>query len=85
MTPELELDFIVPGNPQIKTGGYIYDHRIIEGLTKLGWQVKVHSFDPSFPFPLSMASQLCENTAVRASWSNFLPSMRRRLEASGRR
>jgi glycosyltransferase involved in cell wall biosynthesis len=55
VTTELELDFILPGNPQTKTGGYIYDHRIIEGLTKLGWRVTVHSFDSSFPFPTKKA------------------------------
>ena len=41
MTPGLKLDFIVPGNPQIKTGGYIYDHRIIDGKESVGFLVAI--------------------------------------------
>lgn len=72
MTPGLKLDFIVPGNPQIKTGGYIYDHRIIEGLTKLGWQVKVHSFDPSFPFPTKKALKSAREILHKISSGNLV-------------
>ena len=51
MTTEPELDFLLPGDPQTLTGGYIYARRVSEGLTKLGWRVTVHSLDASFPFP----------------------------------
>ena len=51
MTTRLKLDFILPGKLQTKTGGYIYDRRIVEGLKSLGWEVSLHCLDPSFPFP----------------------------------
>jgi glycosyltransferase involved in cell wall biosynthesis len=49
------LDFLLPGDPQTLTGGYIYDRRIAEGLVNLGWRVAVHSLDASFPFPTPLA------------------------------
>ena len=55
MTAEPELDFLLPGDPQTLTGGYIYDRRITEGLDALGWQVSVRSLDASFPFPTPSA------------------------------
>jgi glycosyltransferase involved in cell wall biosynthesis len=45
------LEFLLPGDPQTLTGGYIYDRRILEGLAALGWQVRLHALDASFPFP----------------------------------
>lgn len=72
MTYGLELDFILPGDPQTKTGGYIYDHRIIEGLTKLGWKVKVHSFDPSFPFPTKEALTSARATLNKIDSGNLV-------------
>jgi len=32
---------IVPGDPETRTGGYIYDKRIVQGLRVLGWHVDV--------------------------------------------
>ncbi len=45
------VDIVVPGDIATLTGGYIYDRHIAEGLASLGWQVNVHSLDPSFPVP----------------------------------
>jgi glycosyltransferase involved in cell wall biosynthesis len=37
------LQFVIKGDLQQRTGGYIYDAHIIRGLEKLGWAVSVHS------------------------------------------
>ncbi len=49
MTPTLE--FLLPGDPATRTGGYAYDRRIVAGLQALGWTVRVHRLAASFPFP----------------------------------
>ena len=46
---------LVPGDPATRTGGYIYDRRIVEGLRARGWRVPVHSLDASFPLPTPAA------------------------------
>lgn len=43
------LNFIVPGPLDQRTGGYIYDRRIVEGLRATGWQVEVHELNGRFP------------------------------------
>jgi glycosyltransferase involved in cell wall biosynthesis len=47
MTPPLHL--VVPGPLAQRTGGYIYDRRIVEGLRALGWTVQVHELAGRFP------------------------------------
>ncbi len=49
------VDWVVPGDIATRTGGYIYDRRIVEGLEELGWRTAVHSLDPSFPRPAAAA------------------------------
>lgn len=51
--PHIEL--VVPGDPATRTGGYIYDARIVAGLRARGWRVAVHSLDASFPQPTPAA------------------------------
>ena len=46
MTP---LHFVVPGQIDQRTGGYIYDRRIVQGLRALGWTVQVHELAGRFP------------------------------------
>ena len=43
------LDFIVPGDPAQRTGGYLYDARIVEELRRIGWTVDVHGLPGRFP------------------------------------
>jgi glycosyltransferase involved in cell wall biosynthesis len=43
------LDLVVPGPLDQRTGGYIYDRRIVEGLRTLGWTVRVHELAGHFP------------------------------------
>ena len=45
------LHWIVPGSLDQRTGGYIYDRRIVEGLCCLGWRVELHELPGRFPDP----------------------------------
>jgi len=45
------VDFVVPGDPDTPTGGYLYDARILRGLDALGWSVRRHSLAADFPWP----------------------------------
>lgn len=47
--------FVVPGSLENRTGGYIYDRRIIAGLRDDDWLVEVRELDESFPHPTSAA------------------------------
>jgi glycosyltransferase involved in cell wall biosynthesis len=49
------LEFVIPGDLQAATGGYVYDRRMIVGLRNLGWQVTVHHLEASFPHPTAGA------------------------------
>ena len=55
MRGDRALDFLLPGDPDTLTGGYIYDRRIMRGLRRLGWRVSLRSLDSSFPSPTSAA------------------------------
>jgi len=46
---------VVPGHLNARTGGSIYDRRIVEGLRRLGWAVDVLELDASFPYPTPAA------------------------------
>ena len=46
---------VVPGSLDSRTGGYIYDRRIVEGLRSRGWAVDVEALDESFPRPTASA------------------------------
>ena len=48
MTPR-ELHLIAPGPLDQRTGGYLYDARIVEGLIALGWRVIAHALEGRFP------------------------------------
>lgn len=50
-----ELHFIVPGALEQRTGGYVYDARMVEGLRGLGRTVRVHCLEGSFPEPDEVA------------------------------
>lgn len=47
--------FLIPGDPDRRTGGTIYDRRIMAGLTALGWSVMLQPLDDSFPTPTPAA------------------------------
>lgn len=45
------LVFVVPGRLDTRTGGSIYDRRIVEGLRQRGVSVDIVELDGTFPFP----------------------------------
>jgi glycosyltransferase involved in cell wall biosynthesis len=45
------IAFAVPGDLATPTGGYAYDRRMIEELTRLGWQIDVVDLGQGFPWP----------------------------------
>jgi len=53
MAPSAVL--VVPGRLDTRTGGYIYDRRVVEGLRRLGWDIDVRELDDSFPRPSAAA------------------------------
>lgn len=46
-----QLEFVLPGDPETRTGGYGYDRRIVAGLRALGWTVRVHALPGDWPSP----------------------------------
>ncbi len=42
---------VVPGRLAERTGGYLYDQRIVDGLRRRGWAMEVLELDSSFPYP----------------------------------
>lgn len=43
------IHFVVPGPLKQRTGGYIYDAKVISGLRHRGWKVFTHCLDGTFP------------------------------------
>ena len=56
------LDFIVPGDPAQRTGGYLYDAHIVTELRRLGWTVAVHGLLGRFPEADATARDALERT-----------------------
>ena len=52
--------FVIPGDPNSRTGGYIYDKRIIEGLRSLDQFVEVLTLNGNFPFPSAAEKESAE-------------------------
>jgi len=45
------VHFLIPGDPDTRTGGYLYDRRIMAGLAALSWRVELHRLSAAFPRP----------------------------------
>jgi len=45
----VDLTMIVPGDPDQRTGGYLYDARVVQALRRSGWSVRVVGLDGLFP------------------------------------
>ena len=68
---------VVPGHLGERTGGYLYDRRIVEGLRRLGWAVDVLELDASFPYPTPAALKQAADSlaAVRAGTIAIIDSL----------
>ncbi len=55
MSASAAVDLLVPGDPSTRTGGYVYDRRMLAALAARGWRVRVHALDASFPQPTEAA------------------------------
>ena len=62
------IGFLVPGRLDARTGGYLYDRRMIDGLRAHGWRVDLRELDGAFPFPSAAAVQ--EAGRVLASFAD---------------
>src|SRR5262245_7018902 len=51
---------VVPGRLDSRTGGYIYDRHIVDGLRAMNWAVDVKTLDDSFPTPTGVATTEAE-------------------------
>jgi glycosyltransferase involved in cell wall biosynthesis len=49
------LYFAIPGDPDQRTGGYIYDRRVANELERIGWELRPIRLDASFPQPSAAA------------------------------
>jgi glycosyltransferase involved in cell wall biosynthesis len=47
--------FIVPGRLDARTGGSIYNHRMVAALRRCGWAIDVHELSGAFPTPSAEA------------------------------
>jgi glycosyltransferase involved in cell wall biosynthesis len=63
----LPAQFVVPGALDQRTGGYIYDRHIVEGLRALGWTVRVHELAGTFPQADEMARAAAAQTIGQLS------------------
>jgi glycosyltransferase involved in cell wall biosynthesis len=74
MTP---IVLVAPGPLESRTGGYIYDRRMVEGLRRLGWPVDVLELDSSFPHPTPAALEHANRTlaAVRGGTITIVDSL----------
>lgn len=52
--------FLIPGDPDARTGGYLYDRRIMDGLGDLGWRVALRRLSATFPQPDAAALQAAD-------------------------
>jgi glycosyltransferase involved in cell wall biosynthesis len=46
---------VVPGRLDTPTGGFVYDRRMAQGLSRHGWSVEVRELHDGFPHPTSAA------------------------------
>jgi glycosyltransferase involved in cell wall biosynthesis len=57
-----ELHVVVPGSLDQRTGGYVYDAKMVGGLMDLGWLVHVHELPGAFPDADEEAREAMQST-----------------------
>ncbi len=55
------IHFILPGDPETRTGGYLYDARLIRELRQAGIPVELHCLPDRFPLPDAGALDAAES------------------------
>ena len=60
-----DLHIVVPGALETRTGGFIYDRRMVGELRAQGWEVAVHELPPGWPFADGAAIRAAEETLGR--------------------
>lgn len=60
------LAFLVPGDWNVRTGGYGYDRRLVQSLREAGWLVDVHHLAGDWPWP---------DAAARAAAADAIASL----------
>ncbi|MGH6945122.1 MAG: glycosyltransferase family 4 protein [Geminicoccaceae bacterium] len=66
------VHLVVPGALDQRTGGYVYDRRMVEGLRAAGREVVVHELAGSFPFA-DEAARRAAGAALRRMAKGGLP------------
>jgi len=68
---------VVPGRLDARTGGSIYDRRIVDGLRQRGWLVEVLELDASFPYPTGASLEQADRAlaAVRTGTIAIVDSL----------
>jgi glycosyltransferase involved in cell wall biosynthesis len=61
----IDLHLLLPGSPDQRTGGYLYDRRIVEGLRALGRSVAVHPLPGRYPAVDAATVRAAEASLVR--------------------
>lgn len=88
-----QVHFLSPGAPDQRTGGYLYDARILAGLRALGVTVDTHVIPGQFPGPDPMSAEaaldllrslpdgslVIVDGLLHASLADILPAESRRL------
>lgn len=54
------MHFVLPGQPAAQTGGFIYDHQMVNALRARGIDVATHSLAQGWPFPEDAAVTAAE-------------------------
>jgi len=60
-----DLHIIVPGALETRTGGFIYDRRMVGELRAQGWDIAVHELPPGWPNADGAALRAAEETLDR--------------------
>ncbi|MGF1562520.1 MAG: glycosyltransferase family 4 protein [Geminicoccaceae bacterium] len=73
MRASARIAFIVPGALNQRTGGYIYDRRMVEGLRAAGRPVEVIELPGRFPLSDSQAEEAAERALALCIDQHLLP------------
>ncbi|WP_322100127.1 glycosyltransferase family 4 protein [Geminicoccus harenae] len=68
-----EFAFAIPGDPDQRTGGYLYDRRLAAELPRQDWQVRPVRLPDGFPFP--DAADLAATNRLLAGLPDDMPVM----------